>query len=40
MRRADWLGALGLSTACAAALPLWLDPGLAAAALALLSLCG
>lgn len=40
MTRADWLGALGLALACAVAWPLWLDPALAAAALALLSLCG
>lgn len=40
MKRADALTALGLALACAATLPLWLEPSLAAAALALLSLCG
>lgn len=39
MKRGDWLAAMGLTLACAAALPLWLDPGLAGAALALLSVC-
>lgn len=39
MKRADWVAAVGLLLACGAALPLWLDPALAAAALALLSLC-
>lgn len=40
MKRADWLGALGLTLACAAAWPLWRNPALAAAALALITLCG
>lgn len=40
MTRAEWLGALGLALAGATVLPLWLDPALAAAALALLTLCG